>query len=75
MKRMGMVIGIKRGADRRIQAHPRRGLAGGPRQDLGLQHPQLHDLPARAGEPAVRLFLNIMATTSRPMPPRWPLIR
>ena len=56
MQRMGMVIGVR---PEQIDEYKRLHAAVWPEragEDLRLQHPELFDLPARAGKPAVRLL-------------------
>ena len=56
MKRMGLVIGVK---PDRIAEYKRIYAAvwpGNPGENFRRQHPQLHDISARAREPAVRLL-------------------
>ena len=52
----------------------RRGFTEGPRQDLRLQHAAVR-FSSASRRICCSATLNITATTGRPMPPRWPLIR
>ena len=60
------------GADRRAQAHACGGLAGGPRQDLRLQHPATIRFSCASRRTCCSAISSITADVGRPMAPGRP---